>query len=257
MSDTDIICPSCGYSNPEDNRFCEKCGSAIVDGQTFPSADADLDGGKDFSGEDAPPGVGIAEESGEGPHDHGSVRKQTIWVWLIGATAILFTFLCVVFSGVQALKVIGGHDAPEVDSVKPETTRGNPLSFDPTSTPLQENKPKVIHPTAEPTFTHTPSATPTPSSTPTPQPTHTHTSTPTHTVTPQPIGGGVDLNGYCQSIGFSGVALVEDNAYGWRCRDAQNNFYNIDMWSVCEWQYGGGRPTYGDFEDSYSWTCEF
>ncbi|UYN90093.1 MAG: SH3 domain-containing protein [Anaerolineales bacterium] len=69
--------------------------------------------------------------------------------------------------------------------------------------------------------------------------------------------GGLDLDGYCRSKGYSKAELVENNAYGWRCKGADGSLHNMDLYDACHWQYGGQLPTpqFSDFNNAYSWKC--
>lgn len=68
---------------------------------------------------------------------------------------------------------------------------------------------------------------------------------------------GVDLDFYCKNKNYRGVALVENNAYGWKCIGLDGSRLAIDMFDVCRWQYRGGfpRPLFTDFANANSWTC--
>jgi hypothetical protein len=75
--------------------------------------------------------------------------------------------------------------------------------------------------------------------------------------------GGLDLDGYCQSQGFSGSMLTRDrigpgHAHGnWVCQNNGNRTEMIQMKSACEWQYPGiqvaAKPT--DNNDAHTWIC--
>ena len=71
------------------------------------------------------------------------------------------------------------------------------------------------------------------------------------------VWGGVNLDHYCKSIGYRGVALVAHNAYGWKCTNRRRRI-PINMYSACAWQYPGAprvSPAYRDFQNPYSWYC--
>lgn len=96
------------------------------------------------------------------------------------------------------------------------------------------------------------SGTPTPTPTTTATPTPTPTPTPTATPTPAPGTrlGGMNLSGYCQSIGQGGAVL---NSSTWSCSSGSA----INMNSACQWQYNLStavaiQETAGN---PYSWTC--
>ena len=68
---------------------------------------------------------------------------------------------------------------------------------------------------------------------------------------------GMNLNAFCQSIGYAGVDRTRDDAHSWLCRDGSNNYHPFDMNAVCAWQYGGANPhvSLGSDSDSGSWAC--
>jgi hypothetical protein len=70
-------------------------------------------------------------------------------------------------------------------------------------------------------------------------------------------GGGLDLSGYCQSLGFEGATLTEQNAYGWACQARDGGTSGMDLFDACRWQYEGALPTprYADFSDPFGWKC--
>jgi hypothetical protein len=58
--------------------------------------------------------------------------------------------------------------------------------------------------------------------------------------------GGVNLRGYCQSLGYANVTTVGSTVYDWRCVRADGSLASFDMDSACNWQYEGRIS----FEDS-------
>jgi hypothetical protein len=68
--------------------------------------------------------------------------------------------------------------------------------------------------------------------------------------------GGVELGGYCQSIGHWGAILEENHAFGWKCHEA-NQRSGIDMSDACRWQYSNPAAiaTFRDARNPYSWYC--
>ncbi|HLZ57354.1 MAG TPA: hypothetical protein VKR06_10445, partial [Ktedonosporobacter sp.] len=80
-------------------------------------------------------------------------------------------------------------------------------------------------PTPQPTDTPIPIPTPTPPPTPTPIPTPTSTD----------LGGIENLDGYCQSLGYSGANHNPANANDWYC--IKERSASIDMNAACNWQY--------------------
>lgn len=71
-------------------------------------------------------------------------------------------------------------------------------------------------------------------------------------------GGGLDLNGYCQSRGYSHATLTQHNAHGWVCVHANGSTTGMDLNAACQRQYGSSAPraVYADFNNPYSWTCQ-
>src|SRR5437868_1685875 len=73
------------------------------------------------------------------------------------------------------------------------------------------------------------------------------------------ILGGVDLNGYCKSIGYVRASLDGTTVYNWHCRNANNNAFGISMNSACRWEYPAARPLATarplNFYNAYSWQC--
>ena len=67
----------------------------------------------------------------------------------------------------------------------------------------------------------------------------------THTVQASNLGG-LDLNSYCQSLGYSQVTTVGTTVYDWRCVNAGGGQANIDMTNACRWQYGPGAIDYSN-----------
>lgn len=71
------------------------------------------------------------------------------------------------------------------------------------------------------------------------------------------LSGGLDLNDYCKSIGYVGVVLVQNTAYGWNCKSSNGHTYSMNLYNACQWQYHGALPTprYSNFNDPNSWKC--
>ncbi|HEY5956963.1 MAG TPA: hypothetical protein VIV60_10440 [Polyangiaceae bacterium] len=69
--------------------------------------------------------------------------------------------------------------------------------------------------------------------------------------------GTVDINGYCQSIGYSGAILDSANAYGWQCYTISGIRAALSMTAACNWQYGLGTTIDRmlDYWASDSWRC--
>lgn len=69
--------------------------------------------------------------------------------------------------------------------------------------------------------------------------------------------GGIDLSGYCQSLGDQGVSLDGTNAYSWRCVQPDGSHVGFSMGSACQWQFNDSNAVdrVGNFFDPDSWTC--
>lgn len=70
--------------------------------------------------------------------------------------------------------------------------------------------------------------------------------------------GGLDLYGFCGSLGYSSASLDGSTAYDWHCDDDQGNTYPIDMNAACLWQYptaANVNTEVGDVNDPNSWQC--
>lgn len=49
--------------------------------------------------------------------------------------------------------------------------------------------------------------------------------------------GGVDLNGYCRSVGYGGAKLLANNPYGWVCFNSGDDLMaSITVNDACQWQ---------------------
>ena len=76
--------------------------------------------------------------------------------------------------------------------------------------------------------------------------------------------GGLNLNGYCQSLGFNSATLTKPQTgpnaafNNWRCQASNGTMQPINMTQACRWQY---RPTKDllahpiDPDDAFSWVC--
>lgn len=50
-------------------------------------------------------------------------------------------------------------------------------------------------------------------------------------------GGGMDLMGYCRSLGYVSVRTVGTTYYDWRCISSIGNDVQFSMRAACQWQY--------------------
>ncbi len=78
--------------------------------------------------------------------------------------------------------------------------------------------------------------------------------------TPAPAAtvlGGVDLQAYCQSLGYSSVELVQNNAYGWRCVASNGSTSSIDVIAACRAEYKdpAAKAYYSNYDNPDSWYC--
>ena len=68
--------------------------------------------------------------------------------------------------------------------------------------------------------------------------------------------GGIDWNGYCQSLGGSGASLDGGTINDWHCVDASGKHVGIDSGAACQWQYQPNAIGRWDtFNDPNSWAC--
>ncbi|MDQ6879188.1 MAG: hypothetical protein M3082_16150 [Candidatus Dormibacteraeota bacterium] len=84
----------------------------------------------------------------------------------------------------------------------------------------------------------------------------------TVTASPPRLLGGLDLNGYCQSLGYEGARVPGDVITGhttfndWRCVK-DGSFHPFSFEQACQWQYGlnavQAHPL--DKNDAFSWRC--
>src|SRR5690348_3836300 len=49
--------------------------------------------------------------------------------------------------------------------------------------------------------------------------------------------GGVNLRGYCQSLGYADVTTVGSTIDDWRCVGTDGSLTGINLDSACVWQY--------------------
>lgn len=158
-------------------------------------------------------------------------------------TKFLGIILASIFSVILIVQVVAVH-AQTADA--PIT---GPLTS-PLTSPIQQIT-SIITPT--PTLINT--LTSTPIVTQTLTPTLTPTSIPTATPTPLPLGstslGGLNLEGYCSSVGKSW-----DVVYGstWYC---DNGASSIDMTQACQWQYhqNSAFANQNILNNVFSWMC--
>jgi hypothetical protein len=68
--------------------------------------------------------------------------------------------------------------------------------------------------------------------------------------------GGLDLNGYCQSIGYQTAKAIGSTAYDWRCVNFGGALGPIDTTRACRHTYGGlAIDRFRNFYDRNSWEC--
>ena len=71
------------------------------------------------------------------------------------------------------------------------------------------------------------------------------------------LGGMPNLNGYCQSLGDTGVSLDGTTAFDWHCVAQSGEHVGMDMNSSCQWHYPSASNVYATYtmSDPYSWEC--
>jgi hypothetical protein len=69
------------------------------------------------------------------------------------------------------------------------------------------------------------------------------------------LGGVYNLDGYCQSFGYSGVNHDAANAYDWYC--IQQKRIDFDMTKACQWTYNRTdvEARTVDLSNPYLWEC--
>jgi hypothetical protein len=68
--------------------------------------------------------------------------------------------------------------------------------------------------------------------------------------------GGLDLNTYCRSIGYTTATAIGSTAYDWRCVNSGGALGGIDTLRACRAQYGGlAMDRFRNFYDRNSWEC--
>lgn len=78
-------------------------------------------------------------------------------------------------------------------------------------------------------------------------------SPPAHAIT---VLGGLELGGYCRSIGYNDVVILANNAFAWKCVKG-NQRVGINMTAACQWQYNNPNAiaSYRDARNQSSWYC--
>ena len=69
--------------------------------------------------------------------------------------------------------------------------------------------------------------------------------------------GGINVAGYCQSIGYVNGSLDGSTAFNWNCDKADGTRVGINMDSACQWQYSRNDVTaiMLKLSNPYSWQC--
>ena len=68
--------------------------------------------------------------------------------------------------------------------------------------------------------------------------------------------GGVNMDGYCKSIGDRRASLDGKTAYDWRCVTPSGQHVGINMTDACNWQYNWTTVArVADFYNPSSWQC--
>ena len=75
-------------------------------------------------------------------------------------------------------------------------------------------------------------------------------------VSQSPKLGGLDLNGYCVSQGYSRVSLDGSTINDWHCVDSAGKKFGLGTGDACKWQYQTNAiARWDDFNDPFSWSC--
>lgn len=81
---------------------------------------------------------------------------------------------------------------------------------------------------------------------------------------PPLASGRVNVQGYCQSLGYDYSRNVPTDGFSWRCveegdddDDTDDTEVGVDMYAVCRWQYNGllPYPLLVNRSDANSWVC--
>ncbi len=77
------------------------------------------------------------------------------------------------------------------------------------------------------------------------------------TTGPRDLGGLPHLDGYCQSLGDTGVSLDAKTAFDWHCDTSTGERVGMDMNAACQWHYPSATNVYATYvmSDPYSWEC--
>lgn len=69
--------------------------------------------------------------------------------------------------------------------------------------------------------------------------------------------GGINVGGYCQSIGYVNGSLDGSTAFTWSCDKSDGTHVGINMDSACQWQYNRTDVTaiMLKLSNPYSWQC--
>ncbi len=69
--------------------------------------------------------------------------------------------------------------------------------------------------------------------------------------------GGVNLNGYCKSIGDTGASLDGKTAFDWHCVTQSGAHVGITVTAACQWQYkrSDASALWNNYFSPYSWRC--
>jgi hypothetical protein len=71
--------------------------------------------------------------------------------------------------------------------------------------------------------------------------------------------GGIDLDGYCRSIGnIGGATLNGSTANAWQCVTSARGRVSLNFDDACAWEHRfnpGALARYSDVNNAYSWKC--
>lgn len=68
--------------------------------------------------------------------------------------------------------------------------------------------------------------------------------------------GGMDIGGYCRSLGYPELSVDRGNAFSWSCAGSGKTA-SIDMYALCQWEFGGtlSYPGLDNPGDAWTWSC--
>ncbi len=144
--------------------------------------------------------------------------------------------------------------AKRTDTTRPAAPARTPITS--STSPATRSQPPGAQPAQPSSTPPSQPASPQPTQTASPQPVQppTTSASPTPTST---VLGPVDLNAWCQYLGYANAELVASNAYGWRCVTSAGATASIDIVAACRHEYSDptAEAYYSNYDDPDSWYC--